>query len=195
MSRLLQAPIVVADARPLLAPDPAFDPAVTAAVQAAYERGRNEGHAAGFAQGVASAVEETHRAVGILQGALHQTIAACAALREHESSEVVALAAAIARVVVGREPAPAGADLLARIRAALAQVDDPTVAIAVSPADVTSIAAGLTDVVGLNVVEDPSLPPGEARIVGRWASVELTRAAGWAAVADILGDQVTEDPA
>ena len=193
MSRLLQAPIVVADARPLAAPNPAFDPAVTAALQEAYDRGRREGEAAGYAAGTASAGTEISRAVGVVQAALQQTVAACAAARQHESAQVVELAAAIAKVVVGREPSLEAEHLLARVREALAVVDDPTIAIAANGADVAVLAAGLADVVGLDVTADPTVAPGEARVVGRWASVELTRAAGWDAVAGVLDSDETAD--
>lgn len=185
LSRLLQAPIVVSDARPLVAPDPSFDPAMVTALEAAYARGRRDGQVEGRATGTT----EARSAMTAVQAALQRTVAACAAARQHESAEVVALAAAIARVVVGREPVLEGAALLARVREALELIDDPTITVAAAPSDVEALSAGLADIVGMTVTPDPSLSSGEARVVGRWASAALTRESGWAAVRELLEEQ------
>jgi flagellar biosynthesis/type III secretory pathway protein FliH len=182
---LLQAPAIHVTSRTLMAPDPTFDPSVTAAIEAAYARGRMEGEAAGRAAGAAEAVEDARRAVAALQAALTQAVAACREARQLQSRDVVELAAAIAAVVIGREPSADTAALLDRVTTALDMLDDPSIVVAANPADVAALEAGLTGI-DLRVTPDPSLLPGEARLVGRWATAELTREAGWAAVSEVL---------
>ena len=182
---------MVSSARQLDAPDPVFDPIMQAALEQAYARGRAEGEAtgraSGYAEAQAAAAADLRRAMGALRMALETTVTTCQELRRHESAEVVALAAGIAKAVIGREPTRDAASLLEQVREVLEVLDDPTLVVAAHPVDVAVLAEGLTDMVGLAVNPDPSLAPGEARVVGRWANAALTREAAWEAVTSVLG--------
>lgn len=186
MSRLLTAPAVVAPARSLGAPPPALDAGSRALIEAAaaeaYERGVADGRAAGLAEARA----EVQRAVGGLVAAVQQAAAEAQALRAAAADGDVRLARAIAEAVIGRTPHDGGAALLDRVREALTLLDDRPLVVRANPGDVDLLADGLRGLGGLTVEPDATLAPGEAHVAGQWGRAELTRAAAWERLREVL---------
>jgi flagellar biosynthesis/type III secretory pathway protein FliH len=185
LTRRLTAPPPATRAISLEAPPAALDEttrrAVDAAVSDAYARGVAEGRS----EGRAEAARDHERAVEAITAAAREAAAALQAVRGEQAETLVDLAAAIAEAVIGREPHDGGRALLARVRGALAATDDGPLTVHASPQDIEVIAAGLA-AVEVQVLPDPALQPGEARVAGPWAHAELTHAAAWAAIREVL---------
>lgn len=182
MSRLLTDAVLSAEPRRLRRPEPALDPTMVAVVEEAYERGVREGAVAGRAAAEEGARESARVALAALQGALAQAVSEMRAARDHEARATIALATEIARVVVGREPGDEGVALLARVQAALCELDDPQLVVYAAPADVDVLADGLRELPNVAVQPDAALAPGDARIAGGWALADLTRETAWSVV-------------
>lgn len=190
MSELLTRPAVLADARPLGAPAPALDAFTRARVDeaaaAAYERGLADGaeraraHAAAAAARLASALESACAAASTeVRG-----------LRAAQIDADIELASAIAEAILGREPSGDAAALLTRVRTALERIDDTDLTIHAHPEHAEALAAALRGTgVAATVHADGGLGPDEARITGRWARADLTRAAALATVRAALGGE------
>lgn len=158
------------------------------AAAASYERGHADGHVAGTELGRAEARAETDRVVNAIRAAASEaTSAVQAALRAH-ADEVVQLALAAAEAVIGREPHDGGHALSERVHRALDALDDAPLTVRANVDDVGCLGAALEHDLQLTVVADTTLLPGEARIEGRWASVDLTRQAAWDAIAEVIDD-------
>jgi flagellar biosynthesis/type III secretory pathway protein FliH len=194
LSRLLSRPAVREAPATLAPPGPSIDPVLRAlidrAAAEAYERGRAEGRREGLQAGrteaeaaVAGRVEQLR---AVLVPALDLVAAEARLAREERARVVAELAAAAAEAVLGREPREGGQALLVRVRDALAALDDAALVVRASPDDAELLRRGLADVGGAVVEVDESLPAGDARILGGWARAELTRAAAWAAVREVL---------
>ncbi|HVL98956.1 MAG TPA: FliH/SctL family protein [Egibacteraceae bacterium] len=187
MSELLTRPTVLAEPRPIAGPAPALDAFTRARVDeaaaAAYAQGLRDGAEAARAEAVAAA----RRLVGVLEAACAGVVAEVRALRLAQVDADVELAEAIAEAVLGHEPSDGAAVLIQRVRAALGRLDDPELTVHANPGDVPALAPALRAEAGVAVVADPGLPAGEARITGRWARAELTRAAARDTVRAALG--------
>lgn len=194
MSRLLQLPALDVEPRLLSAPDPTLDTftrqRVEEAAEAAYEQGRREGAADARAEAAAAA----QRITAALAQARDSALAELAALRAEQAHAHVGLATAIAETVLGREPHDGGQALLARVRDALANLDDAPLTVRVHPDDVAAVAGGVLDE-RVSVQADPSLAPGEGRISGSWAQADLTLQAAWRAVREVLATEEGADDA
>lgn len=162
--------------RPLRTGEPARDPAQEAA--AAYERGVADGVAQERSEGLA------------LAAAFRQALGDAAATRRAEAQEQAAAllrtALELAERIVGHAPHDDGAALETRVRAALAEVDDEPLELAVHPVDAARLGAVTATDPRLELTTDPSLRPGEAKLRGRWAEADLTRAAAVAAATSAL---------
>lgn len=185
---LLTRPVLAADPQPLGAPDPALD----AFTRARVDEAAAAGYERGLADGAAAVRAEATAAEARITAALD---AACAAVTAELRSVVTArvdadveLASAIAEAVLGHEPSANGAALLALVRTALASLDETDLTVHAHPDDAAALAAGVRgSQPGLTVTADAGLGPGEARITGRWARAELTRAAALDVVRSALG--------
>jgi flagellar assembly protein FliH len=144
----------------------------------AYERGRQDGMRVGYELALADQSQIT----SLVEGALGIAIARLQSVCEQDAARISALALEIAKAVVGREPHDDGVALAARVRDALATVDDRPLHLGVHPDDVAGLDRALADVDGLTVVADPTVAPGEGRLHGRWAEADLTRGAAWLAI-------------
>lgn len=178
MSRLLTAPALRSAAAPLRAPDPVHDPRVQAHVaeaeRAAYARGLAEGRRDGAAAAQCAA--------DAVVSALAEARAEARALAAGSARDLTDLALAMARLVMEHTAAGDPVALEARVLAAAEQLDEPALRVSVSPADGAALAARLRDVSQLEVAEDGTLAPGEARLTGLWARADLTREAAWQAI-------------
>ena len=162
--------------------DPVLRQQVDRLVEDAYARGLADGRT----EGRAEALTARDAAVSALAGACAQTLAEARQLRVAHAGDVTSLAAEIARFVLGREPHDGGQALLARIREALADIDDAPITVQASTTDVALLTTALADVHDLSVVAAADLAPGEARLVGRWASAQITHASCWDRLAEVL---------
>jgi hypothetical protein len=98
--------------------------------------------------------------------------------------------------VLGRVPPDAALDVLARVEAAMALLDDPELTLHLHPDDHAVLADHR--IPGVVVCADATVAAGEARITGAYAGAELTRTALLSAVVvairegdaldDVLGD-------
>lgn len=174
-------PTVESARRRLAAPDPALDPftraQAEAAASAAYERGLADGAAAAAAAG--------ERVAAAVAAAAERVVAELRAGRAAQAAADVDLAAALAEALLGREPDDGGKALLRRVREALAAVDDAPLRVWVHPSDEPFVAATVGGA-EVSVHADPGLAPGEARVSGPWAEVDLTRAAAWQTLRAVL---------
>jgi flagellar biosynthesis/type III secretory pathway protein FliH len=143
--------------------------AIDGEVSRAFEAGRREGFAAGR--------QETISAVQRLESALAAALAEAARLRNGAVDDTLRAALAVAEYVLGTAVVDATGPLAERIMVAAAEIDDETASLYVNPSDWDVIAPIVQLPHGFTVERDPGIRPGEARIQGPWASVELTRAA------------------
>lgn len=188
MSHVIAAPTMEARPHRLASASPdRHDPVVRDLVERATADAYRRGHADGHREGMSAAADHADqlaRSVSAALDAASQTVtvdrAACA-------SEAVELALAIAETVLRREPHDGGAAVAATVRDVLAQLVDPAPTVLVHADDQDLVAAALADL-PVVVQGDPSLQPGDARVRGGWADVDLSRTAAWSAVREALDD-------
>jgi flagellar biosynthesis/type III secretory pathway protein FliH len=181
-------------ARPSLS-EPAVAAELDRRVSLAQQEAYIVGHAAGV-QDATVALDARLVAAADAVGELADDLAtARTALREEIAGDVVRLAVALTQTLVGRTLEPDVAALAARVEAALANVDDDTATVR-APAGQASALIAMLDRKGhtLRVVTDHELAPGEARIVGRFVTAELTTAALIDTLAGHLDDLLAADP-
>ncbi len=147
------------------------------------EQGRQDGMRIGYDLAMA---DHQHLAT-LVQGALVGAVAEMGRVRSIDADAVARLAMEIARAVLGHEPHDGAVSLLAKVRDALANVDDRPLTLYVHPSDAELLGEALSDVDGLGLVADPTLAPGDARVQGRWSDADLTRSAAMLAVQRALG--------
>jgi flagellar biosynthesis/type III secretory pathway protein FliH len=151
---------------------------VESARAAAFEAGRREGFAAGRS--------DMEGAVSRVTGALRDAVRLLGELRARDIDQTISVALEVAQFVVGQLPPDEGGALAARIRAAIAGLDDEDVVIAIHPQDWDAVSAVVALPAGVTIERDPSLRPGEARIRGRWATADLTREAAIQIAREVL---------
>jgi len=154
-----------ANAAPLI--DDAVAAMIDAAAAEAYQRGLRDGRRRG--------IEQVELAADVLRSAL---ATATDELRSvHRDAAAMALEAGmqVAEFVLGRVPHDEGHGLAGLVAEAVDEMDDEQLTVAVSPGDREAVVARLAGAVGIDVVADERLGPGEARIVGRWVAAEFSR--------------------
>ncbi len=199
MSRRLVGAVVGGDARALAPPDPATDAftaqRVAEASEAAYAQGLADGRRAAVGEASEAARLVAERITAGLGEAVGEVLGELRRLRAGEALADVELARDLAEIILGREPHDDGRALLARCQEALSRLDDRPLEVRCHPEDAAvltpALTAGPTVEGEVTVVEDAALAPGEARIAGRWAHVELTHAAAWRLIDEVL--EVGED--
>ena len=174
MNRIIRSPQLAEPAELFAGDEPRFyDDAARAAIDAevarAFEAGRREGFAAGR--------QETISAVQRLEAALAAALGEAGAMRRAAVDDTLQAGLAVAEFVLGTAVVDATGPLADRIAEAAGDIDDDTTTLYVNPSDWDVIAPVLQLPPGFTVERDPSIRPGEARIQGPWASVELTRSA------------------
>jgi len=199
LTRRLAGAVIGGDARALAPPDPATDAftakRVAEASEAAYAKGVADGRRAAVNEAAEAARAAAERATAGLGEAVGEVLGELRRLRAAEALADVELARGLAEIVLGREPHDDGQALLARCQDALSRLDDRPLEVRCHPEDAAALAPALTAGPAASaevaVVEDASLAPGEARIAGRWAHAELTHAAAWRLIDEVL--EVGED--
>lgn len=149
---------------------------------AAIEAARAEGHAQAMADARRAATEDDERLAAAVNHAIETALQVHRDERAAEAAATVELALRIAREVAGATIDDHGHALAARIRTALALVDDAPVVVEVAPDRVERLRAALSDRRGVEVAGDARLGRDEARVSGPWSSADLTAEARWSAV-------------
>lgn len=162
--------------------DPVVRELLDRATSDAYERGVLDGHRLGVAETEARAADGLEQLAAAIAAAAGSAAREVRAACDDVVESVFELALGMAAAILDHEPTDGGAAVAARIRAALALMEEPAPVIEVATADEPFVAAALADLRTVSVEACPSLAPGEARIRGGWAAGDLTREAAFAAI-------------
>lgn len=186
MSHVIATPAMdAAPHRLAAAPADRHDPVVRDLVRQAAEEARARGHEEGRREGIATAADHAQQVATAVVGAMEQAVATAEAARAEQVEALFDLAVAMAETVLGREPHDGGAAVAAQVRDALDQVVDPHATVHVHPDDVDLVTEAMADR-PVEVVGDRTLAHGDARVRGGWAEVDLTRAAAWRTIRQVL---------
>lgn len=177
----------VVGARPLRAPAPSFDAVTRAALEAATAEAEARGRAAGEAAGRAAARAELADAADAVVGAVTALHAEVVAQREAALARDLDRVTAVVTAVLGQAPPATAALLAARLRDAVALLDDAALPVRLHPDDAAALADVLDDP-RVTLRPDPTIARGDALIEGGWGRAELTRAAITRAVLDTLAE-------
>ena len=159
---------------------------VDAATADLIDQARAEAFAAGRREGFEEGRAETAGAVARIDAALRDAVRCLGELRAGEINQTITVALDVAEFVVGQLPSDQATAVAARIEEALADLDDEQVTVAIHPQDWDTISHLVRLPRGVTMDRDPALHPGEARIVGRWATAELTREAALQIAREVL---------
>lgn len=181
MSRVLRRPVVAHAARRVDAPGPTtLPPELRALLSREIAAAREAGRAEGIREGRELARGELEAIAVSLRASLADGLAELRAWREEHAARTADLALAVARHIIGEGVRPA-LGTVERLREALAAIDDAPLEVLVHPGDVAVVGEALAGE-PVTVRPEPSLRPGEARVRGPWASVDLTYEAAWEVV-------------
>ena len=144
----------------------------------AFEAGRREGFASGRA--------DMEGAISRVDTALHNAVRDLARYRAESVNETIDAAIEVARFVMGQLPTDAVEAMVSRINDAIHDLDDEDMSVAIHPQDWDAVSSMVRLPAGITMDRDPSLRPGEARIVGRWATADLTRDAALEVAREVL---------
>lgn len=150
------------------------------------EKARAEAFEAGRSEGFAAGRSDMDGAISRIDGALRTAVSDLSQIRSNAVSETIEAAFDVAAFVIGQAPADDGAAVAARIREAIAALDEETMTIAIHPQDWDAVSSLVRLPNGVTMERDPALRPGEARIAGRWATAELTREAALEVAREVL---------
>jgi flagellar biosynthesis/type III secretory pathway protein FliH len=174
--------------RPLVRPRAELDPAtyaeverrVAAARAEAYAEGERAGQAAARTQ-LATLVAGVERAVGAVRDEL-------VAQRTEATRASLTLAGTVAVAVLDATPPAEALELLARVEEAAEALDDDPILVRLNPADHEVLAGVSLSDPRLQLLADPSVGAGDARLAGRFGGAELTRERLLAAALEVLGE-------
>ncbi len=182
MSRVLRQaatapPTFIGDSTPRFV-DQDLAAIVEEARQEAFEQGRQRGRREGH--------DEAHQAAERIDGALARAAEAARIAAVTTVREASMAAVDIAEFVLGGEAITQRGPMRSRVLAVLDQLDDAEVTVLLHPSDVAEFSEGANLPRGLRVQGDATLRPGEAKLEGRWSSVDMTRAAALGVVREAL---------
>jgi type III secretion protein L len=152
----------------------------------ALAEGRREGYEQGFQAGRDAAVADAAAAAASIRRAVDEVFEHLQALREEASGSLVRTALDLVGRVIGEvdvEPE----QLADRIRAALDELDSPSLEVRVAPDMAGAISAALSDDHRVAVTSDPALAAGECRISGEWCDADLTWEAALRVLREVVG--------
>lgn len=177
----LRPDVVLAAPQPLLL-DADWAQVLDEARQEAYQ----EGHDAGVTDGAQRIRELTRELGDALDAAVAAVQVQIEVVKSEWSARLLNSAVDLAEQLVGGT-APNREMLMSRLEKALADLDSPLLEVSVCPDDLETVAAALDDS-RTRVVADPSLAPGEARIVGDWCDADLT----WKTMFDVVRGSIDD---
>ena len=188
MPEVLRLDIPAGATRSLAQPRAALDPATTAEVErrvaaaraAAYQEGERAGREAARAE-LATAVAAVERAAGAVRTELETQ-------RAEATRASLTLAEAVATAVVDATPPAEALALLARVEEAAAALDDDPIRVSLSTADHAALSDEAVGDRRLELVADPRLKSGQARLEGSFGGADLTRRALLTAALEVLGE-------
>jgi flagellar biosynthesis/type III secretory pathway protein FliH len=164
------------EVRRLGAPDPVLDPAMAAIVESAAAAAEGHGYREGERAGRAAAEAAAERGAAAIVDAVQGVRDEIRSQREAACRATLDVAERLAREVVGRTPPDDAMVVLDRVRQVIDALDDDHLEIRVHPDDEAALAGHLDDA-RLQLVADPSVASGDARVLGAWGGAELTREA------------------
>ena len=188
MPEVLRLDIPEGATRCLGQPRAALDPATTAEVERQVAAARQQAYREGERAGREAARSELASVVAAVEQAAGAVHADLAAQREEATRASLALAEAVATAVVGATPPTDALALLARVEEAAAALDDDPIRVLLSADDHAVLADTPVSDARLELVADPRLAPGQARLEGSFGGADLTRRALLAAALEVLGE-------
>lgn len=144
----------------------------------AFEAGRREGFAAGRA--------DMDGAISRVDAALSKAVRDLSTYRRQAVNETIDAALEVAGFVVGQLPTDDVEVMVRRVNEAIRGLDDEEMTVAIHPQDWDAVSSMVRLPAGVTMERDPSLRPGEARVVGRWATADLTREAALEVAREVL---------
>jgi flagellar biosynthesis/type III secretory pathway protein FliH len=168
----LRGPVAVLDA--------ATNDVLETAVAEAAARAHREGEAAGRA----AAVDAADRAAAGIIGALQELLGEVRSQVRTATQLNLDFAAEVATAVLERTPPDEALTVIDRVRRAVDALDELTLQVRLHPDDAAALTTAATE--GLELVADPTVDRGDARVVGANGGAELTRLAMVAAAVTVL---------
>ena len=188
MPELLRLDIPAGVTRSLVQPRAALDPATTAEVERQVAAARAQAYAEGERAGREAARAELATSVAAVERATGAVRQELDAQRAEATRASLALAEAVATAVLDVTPPPEAHELLTRLEEAAAALDDDPIRVVLSAADHAALADAPLGDRRLELVADPRLQPGEARLEGSFGGADLTRRALLTAALEVLGE-------
>ncbi len=188
MPEVLRVDIPAGATRPLVQPRAALDPATTAEVERRIATARAEAYAEGEQAGRAAARAEQSAVIAAVERAAGAVSAELEAQRSEATRASLVLVETVATAVLDATPPAEALALLARVEEAAAALDDDPIRVALSVDDHAALADAPLGDRRLELVADPRLQPGNARLEGSFGGVDLTRRALLAAALEVLGE-------
>lgn len=188
MPEVLRLDIPAGASRCLVQPRAALDPATTAEVERQVAAARAQAYAEGERAGREAARAEVATALAAVERAAGAVRTEIEAQRAEATRASLALAEAVATAVVDATPPAEALQLLARVEEAAAALDDDPIRVVLSPGDHAALSEAPLGDRRLELVADPRLQPGQARLEGSFGGAELTREALLAAALEVLAE-------
>jgi flagellar biosynthesis/type III secretory pathway protein FliH len=165
---------------PVAVLDTATNAVLETAVAEAADRAYREGEAAGRA----AAVDAADRAAAAVVGALHELLAEVRSQVQVATQLNLDFAAEVATAVLERTPPDEALTVIDRVRRAVDALDELPLQVRLHPDDAAALTTAATE--GLELVVDPSVDRGDARVVGANSGAELTRLTMVAAAVTVI---------
>ena len=175
MSNLLRQPTLEPITHRLGSNTPEYiDPETKARLDQATEDGYRRGLIDGDTNARAALLNERRNALAAVNQATSRALEDIEASLTAATRQMLTLAFDLAEVIAGHTIGD-GSVIAERIEAALDEIDDDEITLAVSQHEKTMFEDAHQTRLGLTVVADATLQPGEATIRGRWSNADLTR--------------------
>lgn len=186
MASVLRRPALETDRVQAATPPLLVDPDWQSLLDEATDCGYRQGYDAGRARGEAEIRASADQVAGALQAAVENVRTEIAEAGRLSSRQLLTAALDLIERLAGE--LTIDADILCgRIEEALAELDGAPLQVRVASADAAHVRAGLSSDPRVEVVDDPALEAGEARITGEWCEADLRREAVLGVLREALG--------